>query len=465
MVIINLYFRNFILILLLTIFFYFIFCILPVQAENKCTYHVDSSVKITGDGSSLAPFKTIQEAADIAIAGEHVCIRPGIYQEQVIPKYSGKKRQYIIYQKEPKTKGKVVIYGTASMEYGPCQGIFTISHKRYIKVKNLYFYNSHGSGIYAGGSKFITIENNHTYNTWSSGISAWYSDNVKIIDNDIDFACNWQGQSSTGVQENLTLANTSNFVVKGNYVHDSASRYYGGEGIDIKGGSRNGKVYDNVVKRINNEVHFYIDSYGETKNIKVFRNLIDCENVGYGQGLAISSENGETVSNIEIYNNIIANCPSNGVIVSSWSHDGLRDGINIINNTVYHNGGRLSWGGGILIQTQNVNDVVIRNNILSKNGTWSIAVASAIIDKVQVDHNLIHQQLDHYPFVNTYQEIDGANAVYGKPRFKNAEKNNFKLKKSSKAIDHGSRKAAPRRDYRRLLRPQNNKFDIGACEY
>ncbi len=61
----------------------------PVRAAGG-TYHVDGSVGASGDGTSLATaFKTIQECADVAGAGDTCLIKGGIYRETVVVQNSG----------------------------------------------------------------------------------------------------------------------------------------------------------------------------------------------------------------------------------------------------------------------------------------------------------------------------------------------------------------------------------------
>ena len=48
-------------------------------------YYVDASVSKSGNGSQEYPFKNIQEAANIAKAGDEVLVYPGIYREYVNP--------------------------------------------------------------------------------------------------------------------------------------------------------------------------------------------------------------------------------------------------------------------------------------------------------------------------------------------------------------------------------------------
>ena len=49
-------------------------------------------------GTATQPFATIQKAASIAVAGDIVNIRPGVYRETVVPANSGSPGNPIIFQ-------------------------------------------------------------------------------------------------------------------------------------------------------------------------------------------------------------------------------------------------------------------------------------------------------------------------------------------------------------------------------
>ena len=70
-------------------------------------YYVNAKAKADGTGSKKAPFKTINQAASIARAGDEVIVAPGIYREQVIPRFGGTKDQRIVYRSE-KPLGAVI---------------------------------------------------------------------------------------------------------------------------------------------------------------------------------------------------------------------------------------------------------------------------------------------------------------------------------------------------------------------
>ena len=62
------------------------------------TYYVDANVVQHGDGSQAKPFKTIGEAAEIAVAGDEVIVASGVYREWVNPANGGTEDKRIIYK-------------------------------------------------------------------------------------------------------------------------------------------------------------------------------------------------------------------------------------------------------------------------------------------------------------------------------------------------------------------------------
>ena len=60
------------------------------------TLHVNAAVAVSGDGSEKKPFKTIQEAAELATPGTRVIIHAGIYRETVVPRRGGESPERMI---------------------------------------------------------------------------------------------------------------------------------------------------------------------------------------------------------------------------------------------------------------------------------------------------------------------------------------------------------------------------------
>ena len=63
-------------------------------------YYVDASSFRDGDGTESRPFKHIQDAAKLALPGDEVLVKPGIYREHVAPKNAGTKDKPIVYRSE-----------------------------------------------------------------------------------------------------------------------------------------------------------------------------------------------------------------------------------------------------------------------------------------------------------------------------------------------------------------------------
>src|SRR5258708_7830001 len=63
----------------------------PLESREllSTSWFVSPGGSDTNSGSISSPFKTIQRAANVAVAGDHVEIRAGVYHETVTPKHSG----------------------------------------------------------------------------------------------------------------------------------------------------------------------------------------------------------------------------------------------------------------------------------------------------------------------------------------------------------------------------------------
>lgn len=64
------------------------------------TIYVNASAQFDGNGTKQAPFRRINEAAEIAAAGDEVCVAPGIYREYVDPVNAGTEESRITYYSE-----------------------------------------------------------------------------------------------------------------------------------------------------------------------------------------------------------------------------------------------------------------------------------------------------------------------------------------------------------------------------
>jgi hypothetical protein len=440
------------------------------------TYYVSPSGNDANPGTEAQPWRTIQKAADTMMAGDTVYIRGGTYSEQVIPQHSGGvSGGYITYAAYP---GETPIIDGKDLSLATWDGLFHIKgsyvgsayvRRSYIRVSGLRVINAKGGadsyggndvhGIRVDNSDYIIIKGNSTYNTRSSGIGVWNSTHVVIDGDDIALACNLGGPDNLpGAEENLTVDGSSYIEVRNNHVHDGATfpnGWSGGEGINVKNGSHHIRIFNNIVhlKPVDgsppNRLAFGIDAWDSTTSthdVEIFGN------VAYDSfyGFIVSSEQGGTVENVRVYNNIAYNNTGDGFSIVWWSgtKDGLKKNIQFFNNTSYNN--RVGFSN----QSPLNENVVVRNNLFSQNAT-NMSIVSAALAQTTVDHNLF------FGPGNTY----GSDVVVGDPRLVDPAGGDLHLQEGSAAIDVGSPLDAPYADFDGITRPQEAGFDIGAFEY
>jgi hypothetical protein len=248
------------------------------------------------------------------------------------------------------------------------------------------------------------------------------------------------------------VAGTDSFEISFNHVHDGGPGTNGGEGIDAKAGSTNGRVFRNVVGPLN-RLGIYVDAWDQhTFAIQVYQNIVhDCLS-----GFGVASEAGGLLENVTVYNNIAYHNAQLGIVVGWGTLPGPTTGIAIVNNTVYQNGSG-GWGGGIDLTNPGAGSVVVRNNIAAGNLSFQIAIQAAPSNPV-VDHNLIDA------FKAYAGETYGSDSTTGDPLFNNPSAADFHLQRGSRAVDRGSSDGAPGNDFEGNPRPRGGGYDLGAFE-
>jgi parallel beta-helix repeat protein len=428
------------------------------QVGLAATYYVSPNGSDSNPGTEPAPWKTLSKAAQTLVAGDTVFIKNGTYIEQVIPKQSGLAGKEITYAAFP---GHTPVLdgqnlSLANRDWG---GLFWVRATSYINViglrirgSSLICGNPGIAGILVTDSSNITLENNKISDTCSSGIGVWHSTYVRIIANDIQTAV------SGGTQECLTVADSNDFEVARNRVHNGN----GFEGIDVKGGSGFGSVHDNRVYDLPGGVGIYVDAYDSkapgAHDIEIYNNRV--HNVG--TGIALGAEQGGDLQNVRVFNNIVHHTETYGVIVTDWEPqtEGTKQNITIFNNTIVANG--KSYGGGLVIASSRIENVLVFNNLLANNLMWQLAVNTESQPQINATNNLLYGE-------NSYASghilaITGDSAIMNKdPMF--ISDTDYHLKGNSPAIDMGITEGAPVVDFDHVDRPQGSGYDIGAYEY
>jgi hypothetical protein len=401
-------------------------------------YYVATTGSDSNPGTIDKPWLTIQHAVDIVIAGDTVYIRAGTYHERVQAlsgNGGGSNKGYIAYRNYPNET--VILDGTGiALSHG--EGLFYIRASNYIRVSGLRVENSNSTGIFVGNANNVIVENNYTYNSASSGVGIWGSSYVTAIGNEISAA------NMSGSEENISIDSSNNVEVAYNSVHNGGPSSSGGEGINIKNGSHDIKVHNNIVHD-QPKLAFGVDAWtAHTYNLEIYNNIA----YNAPHGFIVSSEQGGALDHVKVYNNVAYNINGDGFSFPNWT--GTKDGhmsyITFINNDSYNN------STGFLSRTINIDNVVISNNIFSGNRTQITLQSEA---NITIDHNLFYG--------NTSSHL-GTNYIVGNPMFVNAPAD-FHLQAGSPAIDAGTSLNAPSFDFDGVRRPQGSGYDIGAYEY
>ncbi len=439
--------KLFVLMLVSVFVFSSLFAAQPARAAGK-VYYVSVTGKDSNSGSLTRPFRTIQKAADVAVAGDTVYVRRGTYTERVTIKNSGAAGNYITFSAYP---GETAIVDVKDIAMPSTYlGGFTIEDKNYIQVIGFRINNStNGYGIVCRDTAYCVIKNNHTYNTLHSGIAVRTASNVTIDGNAVELANN------DGAQEMISVADSQFVNVTHNHVYNGGPGTNGGEGIDIKDGSHDVLVHGNIIHDTP-RIGIYVDAWlNHTYNITIDGNIVHHV---VRSAIAVASERGGELNNVTISNNLVYQNERSGIVVGDWDagYPHPIHHIYIVNNTVYGNGTG-DWGGGIDILNPKSTDIFIRNNILSANSNFTIRVTDMPLSEATITNNL----LDGFRNLNTEQR--GTNFVEANPNFYNAALLDFHLRPASPAINAGTTSNAPDHDFANQARGAG--VDIGAYEY
>lgn len=148
-------------------------------------YYVNGSVDKSGTGAQDAPFKTIQEAAAIAVAGDEVLVAPGIYREHVNPQNGGTEDAPIIYRSEQ--KGAAVITGAEVI----CGWQRHAGDVYKVCLPNAMFgdYNPYTTVI--SGDWYYTDEDRHTGEVYLNGQALYETDSIEQVEQPEDVPGAW----------------------------------------------------------------------------------------------------------------------------------------------------------------------------------------------------------------------------------------------------------------------------------
>lgn len=451
-------------------------------------YFVATTGNDSNAGTSSAPWKTLQHAADVAVPGSTVFVRGGVYNQKLKITRSGSAAAGPIafsnYDSEV-----AVIDGTGLSVSGT-EGIVDVTDANYITINGFEICNYMTTssdvmpvGIYVHGSgSFINLSNNKVHDIKNTATPkgsdllgrdahgiAVYGTKAPDSIHDITIDGNELYNLVLGSSESLVLnGNVDTFSVTNNIIHDNDNI-----GIDIIGfegkssssaydQARNGWVKGNQVYNITSNNN---PSYG--KKLPNNSNAADGiyvdggkdsiieQNYSYNNdiGIEIASEHqGKSTSNITIRSNIVYNNRLTGIAMGGYDKKrGSTVNCKVVNNTLYKND-TLGDGSGQLYVQYDTQNNIIKNNIMVASSSDVLIYNEYTKNSGNVvDYNLYYApggssnstwtwKNVEYSGFSAYKSGTGndAHSLFADPKFVNITLNDFHLQSTSPAIDAGS---------------------------
>jgi parallel beta-helix repeat protein len=405
------------------------------------TYYVSPSGNDAAAGTSSAPWRTLQRAANAAIAGDTVNVRPGNYTGFNLVN-SGTASSRIVFHAEP---GAII---DVPITIGNTFGI-NGSGKQYITIEGFTFRPQAGQGEWYCGVRLGGTPGN-----WVNGNVIRNNTFVmRVVDVDATpdkygIYTSWndgllvEGNRVTGCYNSgIYVANSSrNYIVRANEVADC-----GGNGIhnngDLGAGSPginyNGLIERNVIHNVGFGIGGQAISCDAVQDSVIRNNLLyDI----HAKGISLYVTNGAAGSK----RNLVIN---NTVLVAADGQVPMRLNHNSSNNTVLNN---IFWAATPSGAWTDSEESGLQGSFFDYNVTTGIALVGG------VRRNDWHST---YGF-DEHSIVSNPTAL-----FVNAAANDYHLKSTSPAIDIATATSAPTNDFDNLTRPVGAGFDIGAYEY
>ncbi|MDQ3283431.1 MAG: right-handed parallel beta-helix repeat-containing protein [Acidobacteriota bacterium] len=337
--------------------------------------YVATSGNDASDGSLAAPFATIKKASSVALPGDVVNVRGGVYYGTgagIMAKGTATAR--ITFQSYPGETAIIDGTGTAA-----ATDLFNLYKAEYVDVAGFEIRNSTRIGLNIYACKNIHARNNHIHHNVRNAVyvgasTVGISADIYIENNDVhDNALENQNLTMVdgGWAGAVTLSQTTRGAITGNRVY----RNYG-EGMG-SGMSSNVTISGNEISD-NYSGYIYIDN---GQNMTVSKNLLyntgDTRFYRLGKpapGIGIANEfvsSPMPSSDITITNNIVINCRW-GFYYGKFEAGGGLKNVTVANNTFYKATDAL-----VNIELDNHTNSFVKNNVFYQVGNGVATVAGA----------------------------------------------------------------------------------------
>jgi len=325
----------------------------PAIGPNYCADY-DTSTRSCGNGDKTA-YKSLNEAASVADAGDTVYLREGTYNEQLAPQNSGTADNPIVFKSYNSENARI-----SGESLSPA---IIISDKSYLIIEDLeisgvnrwlYALNAHhntirnntfgGAHDSAGSSKTGLFFQEATYNKITGNVIDYSTqDNLSLIKSDYNLV---EDNTITNSEHALwTIKCGNKNVLRNNYFHNASQKI--------------GEIYD--CDDVGFDHEFFI--HDATKYNLVENNVFAKTSTYYspsgGNGIQYAGQNGIIRFNVFYDNNV-------GFGLQYYSPEALYTK----HNRIYHNTFYKNHCGGIATNdpsNADYSDNIFVNNILSKN--------------------------------------------------------------------------------------------------
>ncbi|NQV12776.1 MAG: right-handed parallel beta-helix repeat-containing protein [Parcubacteria group bacterium] len=451
-----------------------------LSTDDKSSYYVAPTGNDSAAGTQSAPWRTLQQAADSAKAGDTVYVYTGTYSEEVEFKKSGTAAAPITFTGVENEiviiRGSFVIdqstthlnISNFTIQDYEVWGVTLMGDNKNIKLSNLTVTGGE-SGIHltygnsdekpTGGSvSNVTIENSTIKNPQYTAVDCTPGPCNDMIFRGLEVTgAGLQGEDSYGA-DGIAVEKGENITIEQCYIHDN-----GGDGIDLNSRDRDGNAKGINVKR-NRIVR------NHKTGIKLWGGGVIENNVIWGQGfvpivIGIFPGDYELLYNSVAYNmwdtdfsvrnySLLAGYPNDDTGVSA------KIDLTMLNNIFAFNAEAMSEGATGLYLGENVNLVDESNNIYYSRSDCEIEANFT----GQADACFSREQIAS----DTWTEASGQGAQNKvvDPKFMAGwPEVDLKLRTGSPAIDAGTSSQPVAVDIEGNERPIAYHHDIGAYEY
>jgi hypothetical protein len=415
-------------------------------------WYVATDGRDSNAGTQTAPFATLTKAAEVVQPGETIIVRSGTYNlssEAIIANKRGTADRPITVVGEGLPVFRPTDRNVVPSNYG---GLISVRNSSHIVIAGMRVQNSGQFGFHVTRSDHVTVKESQSDGTKLSAFWADNSTDITVTSNDFSDFCDRGQFNNVGCQEGLSLETVDRFDVGYNRVHDAPQVAGigpgGGEGIDAKFGSKNGRIHHNTVEDLP-QVGIYVDGWiTGGANIEVDNNFVRRTYLG----IVVGSEQGGAVTGISIHDNVVVDVGYDAISVGAQGTDGPKGDIAIFNNTLVGNGKAVNkppfcilwggspcpaYGGGIRIDSKNIVGVIsVYDNIVADSATSDISVPPDYQPKVVITNNVFWS-----PNANMFDNnVQGGGAINADPLFVNPSGRDYRLQPGSPAVGKGARR-------------------------